>query len=247
MMLSSRDNDDLPTNVCTVEQLDQLPSVCLNENIETKDERPLRHVDDLGNEFFYSLTPLQYSVSFILSVELLERFSYYSLMYTMTLYLTGAYNEDWNAGFESVKAASFVSISTMVAYTTPFVGAFFADSLLGDYKSIILGMVVFYLPGVFIIALTTVPQLLGEDFNDHLLTLGVLVLWPLGTGTVKSIVNVFGAKQYHPVLQSSLIESYYVSFYTTINVGALAGICIIPIVAAKYSITGKSRFESKRK
>lgn len=44
---------------------------------------------------------------------------------------------------------------------------------------------------------------------------------------------VFGAKQFHPVLQSSLIESYYVSFYTVINVGALAGICMIPIIAQK--------------
>jgi proton-dependent oligopeptide transporter, POT family len=47
---------------------------------------------------------------------------------------------------------------------------------------------------------------------------------------------VFGAKQYHPVLQSSLIQSYYVSFYTVINVGALAGIGLIPILA-QYSIT----------
>ncbi|MGK3751057.1 MAG: POT family proton-dependent oligopeptide transporter [Bacillariaceae sp.] len=47
------------------------------------------------------------------------------------------------------------------------------------------------------------------------------------------LILVFGAKQYHPLLQSSLIESYYVSFYTVINVGALAGICIIPIVAQR--------------
>jgi proton-dependent oligopeptide transporter, POT family len=47
---------------------------------------------------------------------------------------------------------------------------------------------------------------------------------------------VFGAKQYHPVLQSSLIQSYYVSFYTVINVGALAGIGLIPILA-QYNIT----------
>jgi len=71
----------------------------------------------------------------------------------------------------------------------------------------------------------------GEEFNTDLLTIGVLFLWPLGTGMIKSIVNVFGAKQFHPVLQSSLIESYYVSFYTMINIGALAGICIIPVVA----------------
>jgi len=34
---------------------------------------------------------------------------------------------------------------------------------------------------------------------------------------------VFGAKQFHPLLQSSLIEAYYVNFYMCINIGALFG------------------------
>lgn len=51
---------------------------------------------------------------------------------------------------------------------------------------------------------------------------------------------MFGAKQFHPVLQSSLIESYYVKFYTVINVGALAGICIIPIVAQRSIVAAYS-------
>jgi len=229
---SPRPDDDLPTNISDESQLAALPEECLSGD----KERPLRHVDDLGNSYTYSLSPMFYSVINILMVELFERFSFYSICYTMTLFLTGAYNEDWNAGFASVKAASFVSVSTMVAYSTPFVGAMFADTLLGDYKSILLGLLVFYIPGVLIIMLTTVPYLLGDEFNDTLLSIAVLCLWPLGTGIVKSIVNVFGAKQYHPVLQSSLIQSYYVSFYTVINVGALAGIGLIPILA-QYSIT----------
>ena len=154
-----------------------------------KIERPLRHVDDMGNEYFYSLKPMQYSVIFILIVELFERFAFYGIYYTQTLFLTGAYNEDWNAGFTSVKAASFVSMSTMVAYTTPFIGAFVSDSLFGDYKSLMVGLLVFYIPGVSLILLTTIPNLLGDEFNETLLTFGFLFLWPLGTGIVKSIVN----------------------------------------------------------
>jgi POT family proton-dependent oligopeptide transporter len=79
--------------------------------------------------------------------------------------------------------------------------------------------------------LSTVPHLLGETFNKRLLALGLLILWPAGTGIVKSIVNVFGAKQFHPLLQSSLIESYYVNFYMCINIGALVGGIVVPIVA----------------
>lgn len=125
----------------------------------------------------------------------------------------------------------YVSISVAVAYSTPFLGAFLADQLLGDYWSILAGTLIFYLPGLTLIALTSVHGLLGEEFNRFALAFGLLILWPTGTGIVKSIVNVFGAKQFHPLLQSSLIESYYVKFYMCINIGALIGGVIVPLMA----------------
>lgn len=202
-------DDELPSNVSEENQLSSLPQECLapaylgknadfhdsNDDDETRkqlqqqSERPLRHVDYRGNEYFYSLKPMQYSVVFILLVELFERFAFYGIYYTQTLFLTGAYNANWNAGFASVDASSFVSASTMIAYTTPFVGAYFSDNLFGDYPSLLVGLLFFYIPGVALIVSTTVPKLLGEDFNTTLLTVGFLVLWPLGTGIVKSIVN----------------------------------------------------------
>lgn len=104
--------------------------------------------------------------------------------YTQTLFLTGVYNPDWNPGFTSVDAASFVSISTAVAYTTPFLGAIMADSV-GDYKSILFGCVCLYLPGLLLVALATVPGLLGEEFNAPALLFALLALWPAGTGLIK--------------------------------------------------------------
>ena len=139
--------------------------------------------------------------------------------------------KDWNADMSAVEASSYVSVSVMVAYTTPFLGAFLADSLLGDYYSLLVGAICFYLPGLTLIALTTIPGLLGTEFNTKALAGGLIFLWPVGTGIVKSIVNVFGAKQFHPLLQSSLIESYYVSFYMCINVGALVGGIMVPFLA----------------
>ena len=87
-----------------------------------------------------------------------------------------------------------------------------------------------------LIALSTIPELLGQVFNASALRWGLLVLWPIGTGTVKACVNVFGAKQFHPILQSSLIESYYVNFYMCINIGALTGGIVVPIVA-QWNVT----------
>ena len=132
------------------------------------------------------------------------------------------YNDDWNADMPSIIASSYVSISTAVAYTTPFLGALLADNLLGEYMTILLGSLVCYIPGLLLIAFTTIPQFLGQVFNSSAIRWGLLVLWPMGTGTVKACVNVFGAKQFHPILQSSLIESYYVNFYMCINIGALS-------------------------
>jgi dipeptide/tripeptide permease len=225
-------DDDLPTNVGSEEQLAGLPDVCLSGN----KERPLRHVTEKGEVNHYHLQPMFYSVIFILLVELFERFAFYGINYTQTSFLTGKYDEDWNAGMSAVDASSYVSISTAVAYTMPFVGAFLADSLLGDYWSILFGSLFLYIPGLMLITLSTVPGLLGETFNKGALAFGLLFLWPAGTGVVKSIVNVFGARQFHPLLQSSLIESYYVKFYMCINVGALVGGILVPIVA-QYDLT----------
>lgn len=169
-------DDELPSNIQSLDQLSLVPKVCLSGN----EARPLLHVDASGRKSLYALKPMSYSVMFILVVELLERFSFYGYYYTLTLYLTGVYDEDWNAGFASVKAASFVSMSTMVAYTTPFIGAILADQVWGDYTSILFGMLVFYVPGVLIMTLTTIPGFLGEEFNETLLLTALVVLWPLG-------------------------------------------------------------------
>ena len=146
------------------------------------------------------------------------------------------YNDDWNADMPSVRASSYVSISTAVAYTTPFLGALLADNFLGEYMTILVGCIACYIPGLLLIALTTIPQFLGKKFNRAAINWGLLALWPMGTGMVKACVNVFGAKQFHPILQSSFIESYYVNFYMCINIGALTGGIVVPVVA-QWNVT----------
>jgi proton-dependent oligopeptide transporter, POT family len=219
--------ENVPSNVSTQEQLALVPDEFLSMN----KTRPLKLKDDRGAVSLYFLKPMVSSVIFILMVELLERFAFYGINYTQTSFLTGAYNRHWNAELSAVSASSYVSISTAIAYTAPFGGAVLADCILGEYWTIMFGALVFYVPGILLIALTTVPYLLGPTFNLHALSAGLLFLWPIGTGIVKAVVNVFGAKQFHPFLQSSLVESYYVSFYMCINIGALAGGIIVPIIA----------------
>ena len=128
---------------------------------------------------------------------------------------------------------SFTSASIAIAYTTPFVGGILADGFTGEFWAIVIGISVFYLPGLLLIALSTFPGLLGPTFNITALKWGMLGLMSTGTGFIKPLVNVFGAKQYHPVVQSTLIEPYYVNFYMVINVGSLVGGFMIALVAEK--------------
>jgi POT family proton-dependent oligopeptide transporter len=217
-------------DVCTIEQLSSVPSEYISQDDK---QRPLQHVDAEENIYTYALNPLRYSVFLILALELLERFSFYGLYMTQTNYLTGEYDENWNADLTSMDAASLVSLSTAVAYTVPFIGGMLADSYLGDYKTILVGVLMFYLPGLFVIASSTTPNwVLGtKEFNVSAYKIALLILWPVGTGIVKAVVNVFGARQYHPILQRSMVESFYVQFYMVINVGAVAGCIVVPIAA----------------
>lgn len=150
-----------------------------------------------------------------------------------TEFLTGGYDPTWNANLTSAEAVSFTSASIAIAYTTPFAGGILADGFIGEFWAIVIGIGVFYLPGLLLIALSTVPGLLGPTFNIKALEWGMLGLMPTGTGFIKPLVNVFGAKQYHPVVQSTLIEPYYVNFYMAINVGALLGGVLISVIAQK--------------
>lgn len=163
---------ELPANVCTEEQLESLPDECLSGD----PLHPLLFTDSTGDTYKYHLNPMAYSVICILVVELLERFAFYGINYTQAAYLTGAYNPDWNANMQAVEASSYVSVSTAIAYTMPFVGALVADCFLGEFYAIAGGASFFYIPGLTLIALTTIPGFLGTTFNQSAVRWGLLCL-----------------------------------------------------------------------
>lgn len=225
--LSTLQQENLPNNVSTMEQLQRLPP----EFKSNDPSRPLQHTEENGETYQYSLRPMFYSVQYILLVELLERFCFYGINYTQTAYLTGVYDDEWNADYTAVQASSLVSLCIALAYTSPFWGATLADATpLGEYGTILLGGLGLYLPGLCLLCFTTIP-FHHREFSHVALWWGMLFFWPMGTGMVKSVVNVFGAKQFHPLVQSADLETYYVNFYMCINVGALLGGILIPIVA----------------
>jgi dipeptide/tripeptide permease len=221
---------ELPNDVCTVEHADALPK----EYRSGDASRPLKATDPAsGAEYRYALRPLLYSASFVLLLHLAECTSTYGIEGIITPFLVGSYNLEWNANFTSVAATSYVSGVASIASVVPFVGGIVADGCLGDYYTLLAGAGIFYLPGLLLMTLTTVPYLLGSTFNHAALTAAMLGLSPIGAGLVKTITSVYGAKQFHPVLQSSMIETYYVYYFQVLNVGALGGGIIVPLLAQR--------------
>jgi proton-dependent oligopeptide transporter, POT family len=222
------DSSELPSDVRTVEVAERLPKEYRSGDVK----RPLKATDAAsGDEYHYALRPLLYSASFVLLLHLAEGIATYGIEGIITPFLVGSYDESWNANFTSVTATSYVSGVASVASIVPFVGGIVADGYLGDYWTLLAGAGLFYLPGLLLITLTTVPFLLGSTFNYAALATALLGLCPIGAGLVKTVTSVYGAKQFHPVLQSSMIESYYVYYFQVLNVGALGGGIVIPLLA----------------
>lgn len=231
-------HQSFPSDVHRKEDLNVLNEAFLNfdsDSGELNEKRPLKNVDIAdGSTHFYALKPLFFSVFLILVVEGMERFSWMTVV-TQLPYLEGQYSPEWNAGMTPTEAGSLKSTEFAIAFAAPFLGGIVADGWLGDFWGILLGTSLFYIPGLILQSLTTFPGVLGSEFNVTAARAAMLGLIPIGAGFIKSLVNVFGAKQYHPVLQQKQVESYYIKFYMFIVGGALVGGIVLPIVA-QYNI-----------
>mmetsp|Transcript_13436 Transcript_13436/g.23152 ORF Transcript_13436/g.23152 Transcript_13436/m.23152 type:complete len:581 (-) Transcript_13436:85-1827(-) len=218
--------NNLPDDISSEEQLSVVPAVYLSGD----PKRPLLSVDAAGNSYTHVLKPMRSCVMLILMMELLERLSYYGINFTQTAYLTGSYG-DWSPQLDSVTASSWTLTATAIAYSVPFLGAIISDGFIGNYYTIIFFTSCVYIPGLLLIALCTKESIWhSEVYPQKVLAAALLGLYAAGAGGIKACVNVMGAQQYHPLLQKSLISDYYVNFYMFINIGAIVGGIVIPLV-----------------
>ncbi len=121
---------------------------------------------------------------------------------------TGTFNPDWNPGFSSKKANTFITGSQGFRDAMSFLVAFVADFLIGDYWTILILLIVLFLPGTLIFTLCAWPYLLGDAFPIKLYRVGFQILFGVGASGIDTIADIFGAKQFHPIIHTRLLDSY---------------------------------------
>ena len=144
--------------------------------------------------------------------------------------LTGYYDPAWNPRFSDIQTGSYISMTQGIGYMSPFFTAFVADALLGDYKTILIFTILFYIPGLFLIAVVSIPDSLNtQDFPTKALHVGTHILFPLGFGAAKTLYGVYAAKQYNPKTQAEKTKQFFVTFTAVEFIGSFLGavVCII--------------------
>jgi MFS family permease len=143
--------------------------------------------------------------------------------------LTGYYNPAWNPGFSNVQTGSYISMAQGIGYMSPFFTAFVAEALLGDYRTILIFTILFYIPGLFLIAVVSIPYSLNtQNFPKKALKVGTHILFPLGFGAAKTLYGVYAAKQYDPKTQAEKTKQFFVTFTAVEFIGSFLGavVCI---------------------
>ncbi|XP_006356504.1 protein NRT1/ PTR FAMILY 5.10-like [Solanum tuberosum] len=180
------------------------------------------------------------SASFIIGVEVAERFAYYGIGSNLISYLTGP------LGQSVASAAENVNVWSGTASLLPLLGAFIADSYLGRYRTIIISSVL-YILGLGFLTLSTVLPSSHSDCQDTatcsppkfqiIFFFFSLYLVAFGQGGHKPCVQAFGADQFdaQDPEESKAKSSFFNWWYFGMCGGLFMTLCILNYVQDNLS------------
>jgi POT family proton-dependent oligopeptide transporter len=157
----------------------------------------------------------------LFATEMWERFNFYGMRAILTLFLA-------NALLLGEKDASLIYGGFLgLCYLTPMLGGYISDKYLGNRTCIILGGLAMGIGQLLLFAsASTFSTNLDLAKTIMWIALGVIVL---GNGFFKpNISSMVG--QLYPAQQKNKLDSAFTIFYMGINIGALLGIFICPLL-----------------
>ncbi len=156
----------------------------------------------------------------LFSTEMWERFNFYGMRALLTLFLVNA------LAFSDKDAAIIYGGFLGLCYLTPMLGGYISDRFLGNRNCIILGG--------FVMGLGQLLMFVSGSLYASNLDLAKMVMWGALT------VLIFGNGFFKPNISSmvgmlykkgdSRLDSAFTIFYMGINVGALLGMAICPLL-----------------
>jgi POT family proton-dependent oligopeptide transporter len=144
--------------------------------------------------------------------EMWERFSFYTMMSMLTLYLQ---DPEQGFGWSEADATRLYSNYNMFVYASPLIGGWLADRALGYRRAVMIGGL-FFMAGHILLA-----------FRSLEIVYAALTFLVIGNGFFKPNVSTMVGRLYAE--ESPLKDRAYNIFYMGINVGAF----LSPIVAEK--------------
>ena len=146
--------------------------------------------------------------------ELWERYSFYSMMAILTLYMDEALH------FDAARIGRVYGGYIGGVYLLPLVGGLLADRVLGFYRAVIIGGVIM-MAGHLVLAVESLP----------FFYLG-LVLLACGSGMLKPNVSTIVGNLYRD--RPELRDAGFNLFYMGINLGALTAPLVVAWLRARY-------------
>jgi POT family proton-dependent oligopeptide transporter len=159
-------------------------------------------------------------LSVLFFTEMWERFSYYGMRALLILFMV-APAATGGLGFSTRRAATIYGLYTMCVYASAIPGGWFADRVIGHYRSVLAGGV-FITLGHFSMAIPTLPT--------FFLGLSLIVI---GTGMLKPNVSTMVGFLYSA--DDARRDSGFSLFYMGINIGAMSAPLICGFLGQKIN------------
>ncbi|MED6189363.1 hypothetical protein PIB30_095331 [Stylosanthes scabra] len=184
-------------------------------------------IDLSGKRVLSSTTGQWKACRYILAYQALERFAYFGVAANLVNYMTSQLHKDL------VSSISDVNNWSGVAWITPILGAYVADSYyMGRFWTITLSLLI-YTIGVVLLVLTTWLKSLKPKcsllFNVSLYTIAI------GSGALKPNMSTFGADQFDDFnsKEKELKGSFFNWWTFHTSCGALAATLVVVYIQEK--------------